>query len=29
VRAHLDGCAACHEDHKSLREVVVLQPSNA
>jgi len=22
MRAHLDGCPACHEDHESLRELV-------
>ncbi len=22
VRAHLEGCPACHEDHESLRELV-------
>jgi hypothetical protein len=22
MRAHLEGCPACHEDHKSLRELV-------
>ena len=22
MRAHLDGCPACHEDHESLREFV-------
>jgi hypothetical protein len=25
VRAHLQGCPACHEDHESLRDFVQLQ----
>jgi hypothetical protein len=25
VRAHLEGCPACHEDHESLCDFVVLQ----
>ena len=25
MRAHLDGCPACHEDHESLRELVARQ----
>ena len=25
MRAHLEGCPACHEDHASLREFVALQ----
>ena len=28
MRAHLEGCPACHEDHESLREFVVLQSSD-
>jgi hypothetical protein len=27
MRAHLEGCPACNEDHESLREFVVLQSS--
>ncbi len=27
MRAHLEGCPACHEDHESLRDFVVLQPA--
>ena len=25
MRAHLDGCPACHEDHESLRDMVRAQ----
>ena len=25
LRAHLEGCPACHEDHESLRDFVALQ----
>jgi hypothetical protein len=25
VRAHLEGCPACHEDHESLRDFVQVQ----
>jgi hypothetical protein len=25
LRTHLEGCPACHEDHESLRDFVVLQ----
>lgn len=28
MRAHLEGCPACREDHESLREFVVLQSSD-
>jgi hypothetical protein len=27
LRAHLEGCPACHEDHESLRDFVLLQDS--
>jgi len=27
MSAHLEGCPACHEDHESLREFVLLQSS--
>lgn len=27
MRAHLEGCPACHEDHQSLRDFVALQSS--
>ena len=27
LRAHLDGCPACHEDHDSLRELVSSTPA--
>lgn len=27
MRAHLEGCPACHEDHESLRELVALESS--
>jgi hypothetical protein len=26
MRAHLEGCPACHEDHDSLRELVQSEP---
>ena len=26
MRAHLEGCPACHEDHASLRELVGQEP---
>ena len=29
LRAHLEGCPACHEDHESLRDFVVLRNSDA
>ena len=25
MRAHLEGCPACHEDHESLRDFVLLE----
>jgi hypothetical protein len=25
MRAHLEGCPACHEDHESLRDLVALE----
>jgi hypothetical protein len=28
VRAHLEGCPACREDHESLRDFVLLQSSD-
>jgi hypothetical protein len=28
MRAHLEGCPACHEDHESLRDFVMLQSSD-
>ncbi len=28
MRAHLQGCPACHEDHESLREFVLLEAAN-
>jgi hypothetical protein len=27
MRAHLDGCPACHEDHESLRDLVRRDPA--
>ena len=27
MRAHLEGCPACHEDHESLRELVAGTPA--
>ena len=27
MRAHLEGCPACHEDHESLRELVLADRS--
>ena len=27
MRAHLEGCPACHEDHASLRDLVASRPS--
>lgn len=29
MRAHLEGCPACHEDHESLRDFVGLDPSSS
>ena len=29
MRAHLEGCPACHEDHESLRDFVRLQSSDS
>ncbi|HEX2087027.1 MAG TPA: hypothetical protein VHF89_15200 [Solirubrobacteraceae bacterium] len=29
MRAHLEGCPACHEDHASLRDLVLLQSSGS
>ena len=28
MRAHLEGCPACHEDHESLRDLVALRSSD-
>ena len=27
MRAHLEGCPACHEDHESLRDLVLSDPN--
>lgn len=27
MRAHLEGCPACHEDHESLRELIACGPA--
>ena len=29
MRAHLEGCPACHEDHESLRELVAASDRDA
>ena len=29
MRAHLEGCPACHEDHESLRDFVLLRGSGS
>ena len=29
LRAHLDGCPACHEDHESLRELARQTPAGS
>ena len=28
MRAHLEGCPACHEDHKSLRDLVAQESAD-